>query len=207
MTEPDMRKLCIFGAGGSARETYWIAKAKGYEIAAFIDLHPGDPYDFTPIKTEDFFNPNEHNAVVALGSSVLRKKICDKIYDKFGDCFISHVMSRDVLIQGHTNIGRGTVVAQECFISCDTKIGKQSQLNVNTFIMHDVETGDYFTTAPGVRVNGKVKIGHNVYLGAGSIIKDGISICDDVIVGAGAVVVKNITEPGTYVGVPAKRIK
>jgi serine acetyltransferase len=34
-----------------------------------------------------------------------------------------------------------------------------------------------------------------------------MSICDDVIIGAGAVVLSNITEKGTYVGIPAKRIK
>ncbi len=82
--EPDLRKLCIFGAGGSARETFWIAKARRFpEVAAFIDLQPGEPYNFCPITTEDFFQPLEHNAVVALGSSIKRKEICEKIFNKY----------------------------------------------------------------------------------------------------------------------------
>lgn len=41
----------------------------------------------------------------------------------------------------------------------------------------------------------------------GVIVSNDISICEDCMIGAGAVVVKNIDIPGTYVGVPAKRIK
>jgi serine acetyltransferase len=31
-------------------------------------------------------------------------------------------------------------------------------------------------------------------------------VCDDVLIGAGAVVAKSIVEPGTYAGVPARRL-
>ena len=34
-----------------------------------------------------------------------------------------------------------------------------------------------------------------------------VNICDNVVIGAGAVVTKNITEPGVYVGNPAKKIR
>jgi len=33
-----------------------------------------------------------------------------------------------------------------------------------------------------------------------------VSICDDVVIGAGAVVTKDITEPGTYVGNPTRKL-
>lgn len=49
-------------------------------------------------------------------------------------------------------------------------------------------------------------LGDNVELGVGAIIIGGIKICSNVIIGAGAVVVRDIEIPGTYVGVPAKRI-
>ena len=33
-----------------------------------------------------------------------------------------------------------------------------------------------------------------------------VNICDDVVIGAGSVVTKDITEPGTYAGNPARRM-
>jgi UDP-N-acetylbacillosamine N-acetyltransferase len=42
---------------------------------------------------------------------------------------------------------------------------------------------------------------------SGSVLIDKISVCDDVIIGAGSVVIKNITESGTYVGNPARKVK
>jgi acetyltransferase-like isoleucine patch superfamily enzyme len=34
-----------------------------------------------------------------------------------------------------------------------------------------------------------------------------VSVCDRVVIAAGAVVTKNITEPGIYVGNPAKKLR
>jgi UDP-N-acetylbacillosamine N-acetyltransferase len=45
-----------------------------------------------------------------------------------------------------------------------------------------------------------------VYFGTRSCIKQKLSVCDNVIIGMNAGVVKNITEPGTYVGTPAKKV-
>ena len=38
-------------------------------------------------------------------------------------------------------------------------------------------------------------------------VKNNVTITDDVTVGAGAAVVKDITEAGVYVGVPARRMR
>ena len=50
-------------------------------------------------------------------------------------------------------------------------------------------------------------IGDRVLIGSQSCIREGIEVCSDAIIGMGAVVVKDIKEPGVYVGNPAKRIK
>ena len=50
------------------------------------------------------------------------------------------------------------------------------------------------------------QIGNSVSIGSNATILP-ISICDKVVIGAGSVVTKNITEPGVYVGNPAKKIK
>ena len=73
--------------------------------------------------------------------------------------------------------------------------------------MHNVQIGDYTTIAPNAVILGFVNIERKCYIGANSSILPHITICEDVIIGAGTVVTKDITEPGTYVGIPARRIK
>jgi serine acetyltransferase len=45
-----------------------------------------------------------------------------------------------------------------------------------------------------------------VFLGAGAVVIDSISVASNVIIGAGGVVVAAIHSPGSYVGVPVRRI-
>ena len=49
------------------------------------------------------------------------------------------------------------------------------------------------------------QIGDRVSIGSNATVLP-ITICDDVVIGAGAVVTKDITQTGTYVGNPARRL-
>ena len=60
--------------------------------------------------------------------------------------------------------------------------------------------------SPGVRTAGNVRVGKGSWIGIGSVVSNNVNICSDCKLGAGAVVVKDITEPGTYVGVPVRRV-
>ena len=68
------------------------------------------------------------------------------------------------------------------------------------------------TFAKGGPANGdaslwkSTKIGNRVSIGSNATMLP-VTVCDDVVIGAGAVVTKDITEPGTYVGNPAKKIR
>jgi UDP-3-O-[3-hydroxymyristoyl] glucosamine N-acyltransferase len=85
--------------------------------------------------------------------------------------------------------------------------GKCVIINLNATIGHDCVIGDFVTISPGANISGNVTIGKRCYIGTGAAIIEGVTICDDVTIGAGGVVVKDITEPGTYVGCPVKKIK
>jgi serine acetyltransferase len=60
---------------------------------------------------------------------------------------------------------------------------------------------------PGSIVSGNVKIYDCVYVGTNASVKEKITIHNLTTIGSNAAVVKNIEEPGTYVGVSAKKIK
>ncbi len=59
--------------------------------------------------------------------------------------------------------------------------------------------------ARGVTISGGVKIGSNTLIGGGATIIQYKEIGKNIIIGAGSVVVNDLIEPGTYIGVPAKR--
>ncbi|NQX95776.1 MAG: hypothetical protein HRT64_12800 [Erythrobacter sp.] len=50
------------------------------------------------------------------------------------------------------------------------------------------------------------RLGDNVVIGANSVLVGPLDICDNVVIGAMSLVNRSITQPGTYVGIPAKRI-
>ena len=60
---------------------------------------------------------------------------------------------------------------------------------------------------PCAIIGGNVNIGHNVYLGSGSNVKEKINICSDATIGMNGAVVKDIITPGTYVGIPTKKLR
>jgi UDP-3-O-[3-hydroxymyristoyl] glucosamine N-acyltransferase len=105
------------------------------------------------------------------------------------------------------SIGRGSIICANCILTCDIDLGDFAQLNLATTIGHDTKAGAFFTTAPGVHISGKVLAGERVYFGTNASAIEDLSICNDVVVGAGACVAKNITEPGIYVGIPAKKLE
>ena len=47
-------KICIFGAGGFAKEVFFLLNDLGISTEAFIDLHEGTLLG-VPIKTRNFF--------------------------------------------------------------------------------------------------------------------------------------------------------
>ena len=91
-------------------------------------------------------------------------------------------------------------------INCCTRIGKGCIINTGATIDHDNLIEDYVHISPGAHLAGTVKVGQGSWLGIGSVVSNNVNITSGCKVGAGAVVVKDITEPGTYVGVPVRRV-
>jgi sugar O-acyltransferase (sialic acid O-acetyltransferase NeuD family) len=203
------KSICIFGSGGFAKEVFWLARQAGEAIDAFIDIQAGGFCCDTLVKDEDYFDPSKHLAVVGVGSPKVRAKIVNNIISHHGEDVFATLISpsANIMSYGTITIGKGCVICANCILTCDITLGDFSQLNLSTTIGHDTKTGSFFTTAPGVHVNGKVNIGDRVYFGSNASTVEDISICDDVTIGAAACISKDIMEPGTYVGVPAKKLE
>ena len=77
-------------------------------------------------------------------------------------------------------------------------------INTASSVDHDCVLSDFVHVAVGAHLCGTVTIGNATWIGAGATVSNNVNICGECTIGAGAVVVKDIIEPGTYIGVPAK---
>lgn len=120
----------------------------------------------------------------------------------------------------------GCAIGDNCFIGPfveiqrDTTIGKRCRIQSHAFICELVTIGDdCFISHGAMFINDlfatggpakgrkelwrSTRIGNNVSIGTNATILP-VSICDNVVIGAGSVVTKDITEPGIYIGNPAR---
>ena len=104
-------------------------------------------------------------------------------------------IQNDVIVKNNTRIQSHTFICSNVSIGEDCFIGHGVMFTNDKFINRKLSK-DFLRTV----------VGNKVYIGSNSTILP-VSICDDVVIGAGSVVTKNIIEPGTYAGNPAKKLK
>jgi sugar O-acyltransferase (sialic acid O-acetyltransferase NeuD family) len=196
-------KKAIIGSGGFGREVR----------ALLLDNNPNEVVQFfvddnyvdnntNPISS---LNVNEYEVIIAVGNPILREQIYRKLPKNTK--YFTAIHKSVQILDSNVVIGEGSIICPNTILTTNIKIGNHTHLNLDTTIGHDTITGDFFTTAPGVKISGNCIIGDRVYFGTNSSVREKITICDDVTIGLNGGVVKNINEPGTYVGVPVKKIK
>ncbi len=207
-----MEKIIIIGGGGHSKVIQNIIRRdyKEYEIIGYVDQQNKNlniPYLGKENAVFNFDNKN-FKLVIGIGQideGIKRKELIKTFLEK-GYNFLT-IVSKKAIIADSSIIGEGTVVFDNVVVNVDCKIGDFCILNTGCIVEHDCYIGNFVHLSPGVVLSGGVKIGDNCFLGSGSVVKHYTTICDNVIIGAGSVVVKNITEKGTFVGIPAKKIK
>lgn len=176
--------LTIIGKGGFGREVAGYA----FQTSQLVESHQGELFFDKPV-------------VIAIGDGAVRKKIFGYYPNLLYTCIFRGQQF------GENTIGRGSIISPGTILTTNVTIGEHVIINLNCTIGHDCKIGSFTTLSPGVNVSGNVTIGELCYIGTNAVIREGITICDEVTIGAGGVVVKDITEPGVYVGNPVKKIK
>jgi sugar O-acyltransferase (sialic acid O-acetyltransferase NeuD family) len=160
---------------------------RSIKIVHFDDFAPStDFYVF------GFINPNKNPFLEKLTGFKLRYA---NLIHKF-----SHVAKTVEMGQGNF-IGAGVVLAS------NVKLGDFNFVNRSASIGHDTEIFHFNHFGPGCTVSGRCKIGSRNFLGTRSALINDITVVNDITVGAGGVVIRDILEPGTYAGVPARKLR
>ena len=198
-----MNKLIIIGASGHGKVIVDIAVKNGYENIVFLDDDKGikSCAGFPVVgKTAEAVNM-AGDKIVAIGNSKIREWMQEKLNGLVTLIHPKAVISRRV------EIGSGSVVMAGAVINSDAIIGEGCIINTGASVDHDCRIGSYDHISVGAHVAGTCCIGERTWIGAGATVSNNVNICSDCMIGAGAVVINDIDNPGTYVGIPTRRIK
>ena len=141
----------------------------------------------------------------------LRNITCGQNVEIVQPCNLYECTLGDACFVGpFTEIQKGVVIGNNCRIQSHSFICEGVTIGNDCFIGHGVmfinDTFSEGAPARGDQTKWKqTHIGNNVSIGSNATILP-VTICDHAVIGAGAVVTKDITEPGKYVGNPARRI-
>lgn len=199
-----MKQLVIIGASGHGRVVADIAKKNGYEQIVFLDdnesLRECGGYAVTGRCSQ--YAEYDCDIIVAIGNPIVREKFQDELEQN--GMHVPTLVHPNASIAENVEIGKGTVIVAGAVVNPGAVIGKGCIINTGASVDHDCVVADYVHVSVGAHVAGTVEIGERTWIGAGATVSNNLRICSDCMIGAGAVVVKDISEKGTYIGVPAR---
>ena len=192
-------QVIVIGAGGHGKVIADIVRSCGDTVLGFLDdsSNPRSSVCGIPVlgRTKDYVNYPNAQFVIAIGNGAVRRKVAERLSG----------------VKWYTAIHPGAIVSPMetagAVVNPCAVIGKHCIINTKASVDHDNKIGDYTHISVGATLAGTVTVGETVWVGAGAVVSNNISICDGCMIGAGAVVVRSIEETGTYVGVPARKIK
>jgi sugar O-acyltransferase (sialic acid O-acetyltransferase NeuD family) len=207
-----MKKNFIFGYGGFAKEIDFYLKMKDPECENIFIITLDKDHVFLDknkfITEDDFYRTQEDcQCYIGIANPLIRKKIASKFLYKPNFKF-PNLFCIDTLYDQETiMLGIGNIMCPGVKMTKNISLGNFNIINLNSTIGHDTIIEDYVTISPGCNVSGNVFISSEIFLGTNSTILENLKIKEKCIIGAGCLVNKNILTTGTFVGVPAKKIK
>lgn len=211
-----MKKLIIIGAGDFGREVSWVverinAVSPQWDLLGFVDNAPekqGAVIDGYPVLgpvsalsawTEETW------VVCSIGTGKTRKRVMEEVL-RNPKLLAATLIDPAAIVGRNAWVGEGSVVCAGTVLAISSRLEAHAIVNLNCTIGHDTVLEPFCTVHPGTNLSGKVHVGTCTDIGTGTKVIQGLTVCQGCTLGAGSVVVRDITEPGTYVGVPAKRV-
>ena len=201
-----MNRLIIVGAGGHGKVIADIAIQNGYTDICFVDDDiTGECMGFPIVGAcadLDGLSDDHTSFVIGVGNNAIRKRIAE-----MHDINWMTLVHPSAQIAANVTLGKGTVVMAGAVINTGSTVGAHCIINTCTVVEHDNVLGDYVHLSPRVALGGTVTIGAQTHVGIGAVVINNVGVCSDCVIGAGTVVIGEITESGTYVGVPMRKIR
>lgn len=205
-----VQSVIVVGGGGNARALISVIRElRSVEVTGYTDLCDRGSILGAPFLGCDSEVQHLAESVVVsvmyVDSPVsckLRYTLISR-YEALG-CRFPVIAANSAFVGDTVVCGKGVLIYRNVVVNDYAELGDHVLLNTGVVIEHNCKIGSGTIVSPGSVICGEVNIGERVFVGAGSVIADGLSICDGAIIGAGSTVTANLTQPGVYVGNPAR---
>lgn len=208
-----MDKIVVIGGGGHAKVVICVLKKLGYAITGYTDNHDRG----TILGIPHFGNDSDLSALIEkkqcraailgvgkVDTSDTRLSLQWR-FTELGFAFPA-ICSPHAVVNEEVTLGAGSVVFDGAIVNSGTTLGVACIVNTGSTIDHDCVIGANVHLAPGVTLSGGVTVGDNCMIGTGTRIIQSLTICEGCLIGAGSTVVGDISEAGTYIGSPARKL-
>tara|TARA_B100001093_G_scaffold520294_1_gene614407 strand:- start:28020 stop:28652 length:633 start_codon:yes stop_codon:yes gene_type:complete len=209
-----MKDLYILGAGGHAKEVYFLADRIGkWNIKGMLDINARDAVFISgievPIYKESILDEIiSDNVCLVIGIAGSVKIISNMValYSKKFE-FPNLIDPSVIYCSENIKIGVGNLIFPNNTITTDIKIGSYNVFNIGSVVHHDVVIGDQNIFGPSLNLSGGVEIGNSNYFGVKSTVLQYLKVGNNNIIGAASLVTKDLKNDNTVIGVPAKKYK
>lgn len=201
------RHLCILGAGGQAKVVAFVARSQFPDIR--LEFYAQEnPHGLKPYagSVESFLEQAQGKCfVVAIGRNQTRLKLA--ALARQAGARAKSLVHPAATVAPDAQIESGSVVMAGAVIHPHASIGQDCIVNTAAVVEHDCQVHQGVHLGPGSILAGAAVIRRGTWIGMGARVLEGREIAEDIVVGAGAVVLRNLSERGIYVGVPAQRLE
>lgn len=197
------KEIIVIGSGGHAKVVIDCIRCAGDKIRGILD-------DEMPVGTQilgysvlgnvdAYVNYPDCRFIIAIGDNAVRKAIAEKL-----DVQWHTAIHPSAVVSEFATIGEGSMILPNAVINSCASVGAHCIINTASVVEHDNVIGNFAHISPKAALAGHVTVGELTQVGIGASVRQNATICGGCLIGAGAAVVKDISRPGVYAGVPAK---
>ncbi|GAA3951479.1 acetyltransferase [Hymenobacter algoricola] len=209
------QRVAIIGSGALGQQiAQHLKQSAGWLAVGFFDdfapagtVTPHGPVLGTvPDVRESFRQGHFDSLLMGIGYNHLaaRQQLFEQLAGQVPfACFVHPA----AYVDASASVAPGCFVSPGCILDLNVRVGPNTFLYPGCILAHDTTLAGHSFLAPAVRLAGHVLVEPRCFLGIGTTIIDNSRIGPDVRTGAGTTVVRDLTQPGLYVGTPAKMLR